>query len=409
MFKALLGQLSSRSKANEKANLWVIPSADTNLQNDIARLVWYFLPVLDKIDSIFIRCETQWPKALTLDIFDGSVTHSYRAIKPRIKALSSADWDTARSKVYARSKDYVANFNSDFKWKRPRKARLAFHRSPFSEINVDRKASRNEGSLFLWQGRAIAGAQLQETEIRQRFERWVAQSQKPVSYVFGTGPSFSSFVAQHDFEDANVIFTNSMVKDLDLVKRLRPSAIVAADPIFHAGCSRYAEAFRLQLKKALQASDAVFFFPERDAHIYFHYLAEFSERFIPVSFNPKRRRGLCLMDEFSVHPYPNVLTLLLLPLACAVSTNVKIIGCDGRDAKNDKLFWAHDAKVQFEDEMENIREVHPSFFSVSYEDYYNKHCENLADLIEAYEQRGLVFDNMTPSYIPCLADRFTEK
>lgn len=57
---------------------------------------------------------------------------------------------------------------------------------------------------------------------------------------------------------------------------------------------------------------------------------------------------------------------------------MRILGCDGREPSDGKeRFWKHDARVQINAEMAAIRRVHPAFFAIDLDDYYERHCDTL--------------------------------
>ena len=116
--------------------------------------------------------------------------------------------------------------------------------------------------------------------------------------------------------------------------------------------------------------------------------------------------NLDLRERFAVRHAPNVLTLLLLPLAATLGRGqVLISGCDGRAPRGESYFWRHHRPSQLEEEMASVRRAHPAFFQIDYLDYYREHCRLLEDWLRAGEARGLVFKSLTPSYIPALRKR----
>ncbi|MEZ5996628.1 MAG: FkbM family methyltransferase [Hyphomonadaceae bacterium] len=277
-------------------------------------------------------------------------------------------------------------------------------------FDIDRDNTRMEGSFFLWAGLNVFGDadQLAE-ENRSRFEEFLKRvGHQKKAYVFGTGPSLSSFAAQHDFSDGISLASNSMVKNEALLSRLAPAAIVAADPIFHAGCSRYAEAFRNQLAVAMRAHDAHFVTSLRDYSMFSSSLPrDLRERIIGVPFCNSEDYNPDLSSAFFVKPVANILTLLLLPLGAAVADEICIVGCDGRPLDKNQYFWGHDKAVQFNEEMDNIKEVHPAFFKVNYDDYYAEHCANVEAALSALEKIGKTISVLTPSHIPALSKRYS--
>jgi hypothetical protein len=100
------------------------------------------------------------------------------------------------------------------------------------------------------------------------------------------------------------------------------------------------------------------------------------------------------------------MTLFMLPIAMSLTSDVRIVGADGRK-ESSSYFWEHSDSAQYEDElMSTVAETHPSFFRDRvYEDYYQQHVDTLTEMIEYGERDGIGFVNLTNSYIPCLAER----
>lgn len=241
------------------------------------------------------------------------------------------------------------------------------------------------------------------------FASIVDRCKAEVGYIFGTGPNLS-MAFEHDFSDGICIACNSMVRNHALLERLNPKIIAIADPIFHAGPSRYAGEFRKELVRALDLYDAHLVVPLRDFHIYRHHLPmRFAERISAIPFQRAEEPNLDLSASFHVTTTENILTLFLLPLASTLFNDIRIFGCDGRPLGENAYFWSHDKASQFNDEMSGIKLAHPAFFSIDYEDYYSRHCDTLEKWMSSAESRGKRFSNWTPSFIPALQARSRSK
>lgn len=279
-------------------------------------------------------------------------------------------------------------------------------------IEVDPLRNRMEGSYFLWAGLNNFANKTKLIELSNlRFEKFLTHiKERYVSrnkaYVFGTGPTLSSFVESHDFSDGLCIIANSMVKNEFFLDKLMPVAIAAGDPIFHAGPSSYAGEFRRSLIGALEKTGAYFFCPLRDMSIYQGILPfHLQEKLIGLPFSRTRRPEASLVEDFSVQPHANVLTLLLLPLAATIAKEITVAGCDGRPLTQDSYFWSHDKSAQFNLQMDDIKHAHPAFFAIDYNDYYEEHCENTEKTIASIEKRGGRVVSATESFIPALSKR----
>ncbi len=242
-------------------------------------------------------------------------------------------------------------------------------------------------------------------ESRRKLDVFKQRITLPVGYVFGTGPSLEE-AWRYDYSDGHCIVCNSIVKNAALLDKLKPIALMASDPIFHAGPSTYAKAFRQSLVDCMAERDFHLFVPWRDYEIYLNYLPEkFHERIIGVPLFSGDDYNLDLERRFSVLGLPNVLTLLLLPVAATFFDYIGISGCDGRPISQDSYFWGHHKASQFGDQMDAIQRAHPGFFSISYNDYYLNHCAELERVCRAMEQLGKHVNAVTGSFIPALRKR----
>jgi hypothetical protein len=225
-------------------------------------------------------------------------------------------------------------------------------------------------------------------------------------YIFGTGPSLSQAL-QFDYTDGLSIACNSMIKNETLMEYLKPKLFVCADPVFHSGCSTYAAKFRASLCSSIDKYDFSVIIPFRDYKLYKENFPDrYNSKLIGVPLEDLQEINLNLEQKFKVKSTKNVLTLLLIPLACTFADQIYISGCDGRKLEDDNYYWTHHKESQFNNEMDVAQKLHPSFFSkVNYNEYYHEHCKQLERWINKGEEAGKVFINLTPSHIPTLADR----
>ena len=208
---------------------------------------------------------------------------------------------------------------------------------------IDHRKEQFAGSFYLKCG----------VENDREYERNLAESQEKLhdlaeslksetGFIFGTGPSLSQ-AYNFRFDNGETIACNSMLKNKTLMEYLSPRLIVAADPIFHAGCSSYAGDFRKYLSDALEYFQSHLIVPMRDIHIYKHNLPkELRDRVIGVPLKKAEVPNLNLLEEFHVTSTGNVLTLYLLPLAATLFDRIGIMGCDGRPLQENNYFWKHD-------------------------------------------------------------------
>lgn len=226
------------------------------------------------------------------------------------------------------------------------------------------------------------------------------------AFVLATGPS--ARLVDPDSVSAEVrISCNSVVRDLDLLRALKPNVICFVDPAFHYGPSRYAAAFRRDLLRAVDETDALLVTAELWAGLLLAHHPELVDRLVilrmvkgrPPWHWPKRER-------MTVRMTANVLTTAMLPIAFALTDRVEIAGCDGR-RPDENYFWHHNTRTQYSDDLMNSAfQAHPAFFrDQDYADYYAEHCQQLEELLAAGENAGKQAIAVTPSYIPALSRR----
>lgn len=390
------------------------PIRDQNDQADLlARATWYLWPWRARIAAI-----KMWsiPLPESLDVqargFDPAIERQYGDIAALIHANAPPEADSqARQALIQTPCDLL------FVWRSPR---TRAERSDLSELRqvtetrgglvyvVDPAHAQYEGSFYLWGCYNALGDEA--AYIEQNREKFAALKQKPRRdrvYVFGTGPSLD-LASQLDFSDGDAIVCNSIVGNEALLDRVKPFALMAGDPIFHAGCSQYAAEFREKLRHVLETRDIVFVTVMRD---YVQQIAQLPEhlhdRVIALPFAADRKKFRFDFErDFQLSPEGNVLMLLLLPLAAALYDHISVCGCDGRPLDENKYFWSHHSASQFSaDRMKNIQLVHPAFFERSYDDHYSEHIADVARVVDAIEDAAKRIDTLTPSYVPALAAR----
>ncbi len=272
--------------------------------------------------------------------------------------------------------------------------------------NVDKHAHRMEGSAFL---DAAFHSHADPVRLIRRNERAFTQLVEKLgafarAYVFGTGPSAARY-GEFDFSDGLGIVSNTIIKDDALMAHVRPRILAFSDPIFHFGCSKYAATFRELVVQVAEKYDLIIVIPI-NYYAHLSWLCPALEaRLIGVPLDAALQVNTDLTKRFAVPPLDNILTLLLLPLAATFADQIHIIGCDGRDP-GERRFWQHNATTQLGDLMENLHSTHPSFFKLNYEDYYQRHCDNLERWLASAEQQGIIGTSMVESRIPALRKRY---
>ena len=271
---------------------------------------------------------------------------------------------------------------------------------------VDPKNTRMEGSFYIEVGLHLLDNK--EALIRENKLKFGTLARKlgrfSRSYLMATGPSVWRYKL-FNYEGAISIVCNSVILDDDLMAKVKPQILVFADPIFHFGPSQYATEFRKRLCEAAKRYDFTIVIPFKYYGLFTSTIPELRDRTIAVPFAKDRHFNFDLCGDFEVKTTANILTLLLIPLAATFSDEINILGCDGRPLHEDKYFWKHNQNTQINDKMANIREVHPAFFEIDYNDYYLEHCSTLECQLSHGERLGKWFNCLGFSHIPALKSR----
>jgi hypothetical protein len=135
-----------------------------------------------------------------------------------------------------------------------------------------------------------------------------------------------------------------------------------------------------------------------------HHYPEIADRLIGVPV-VNSRVNLNLIPRHWVAARDNVLAQCLLPLACTLGDEVRLIGFDGKKP-GDKKFWSHNPASQYAHLLDSVETCHPVFFEYrNYDHYFERHCKVIRGSIEQAEAEGKVFRNLTPSVMPALRER----
>jgi glycosyltransferase involved in cell wall biosynthesis len=390
----------------------VLPGAETaeELLDLVARLSFYLAPARDWTVAIPTRVDQAAALVTPVrhgghfrvpDGLDPRISVLHESLAGRVRLIDSLDEGAVR-RAHAEA-DIVFVRDSE-----------AVRSGPWRDIGqaaagkrvypVDRQRYRLEGSQYIqavFANRPTSAICTEDSRVK--FEALVRQlGHHPVAYLLATGPSIDRF-QNHDFSDGLVIACNTTVLDDELLAHARPKILTFADPIFHFGCSLYAAEFRRAVRRAAQEHDFWIVIPIKYYELYTHLEPSLASRVVGLPY-AERETNLDLRSDFEVKVTDNVATFMMLPLATTFATSVEFLGFDGRKPEED-YFWRHNPRTQLNTLMDNIKSVHPGFFDVQYEDYYDRHCDNLARYIEEGERLGKRFSSMEPSAIPALANR----
>ena len=234
------------------------------------------------------------------------------------------------------------------------------------------------------------------------------------AYVFGTGPSLH-LSAEHSFEDGVVVVCNTIVRDPGLWHHLAPSFLAAGDAIYHFGHTEHARAFRTDALERLKESrgSTLFVYPAMFDVVVRSEFREVESQLVPIPYTGHSDVSVDLTQCFGLPEVENVLAILLLPLACTLSKDVRLWGFDGR-APDDQGFWANSDRHAYPELMQSIRDAHPAFFAAktppgSEEKYVARvHGDLLEQRMNAAERRGFVFRMLHHSWTPTLQKRYSD-
>lgn len=238
---------------------------------------------------------------------------------------------------------------------------------------------------------------------------------KKCSYVFGTGPSLSAAI-NHDFSNGLVIVCNTIVRDTELFNKLKPTFLVAGDALYHFSNTDHAYAFRRDLLQRMIETDVIFVYPEMFDFIVQRELTPVKERLIPIPIGKHKKLHVNLTMQFELPNAGNVLPLLQLPLACTVTSDVRLWGFDGRSPDDVKSsFWLNSNKHSYPELMHTLKSSYPLFFELNTPNNDSKkyiesvHGEFLNERLESAESEGFSFKMLHHSWTQTFAKRYNKK
>ena len=93
-------------------------------------------------------------------------------------------------------------------------------------------------------------------------------------------------------------------------------------------------------------------------------------RIIGIGNDRRTNFNIDLMAEFITASTANIFTMLLLPVAFTVSTNVEIYGCDGMSFNAAVKPWSHANEEDYMGRMAVTHRVHSGFWNRNYEEEF---------------------------------------
>lgn len=245
----------------------------------------------------------------------------------------------------------------------------------------------------------------ESSRLSKKISQLTGENEISRMFVFGTGPTVGDF-GEYRLQNNEIgVACNSMVRDKKFLNEQNIKILVAADPIFHAGPSSYANTFRRDLIEWLeQNQEHTFISITRDLHVYKQHLPN---RIHNQIFFADIDRDQTLSDvrgTGTVGHSSNILTLLQLPLAKAFQPKeLVLVGYSGRIGDDHDRFWEHSSRFQYSELMADIRKVHPAFFAIDHEDYQEEHSKLVEIHLSGLVNQGISVKILGESNVLALA------
>lgn len=224
--------------------------------------------------------------------------------------------------------------------------------------------------------------------------------------LFCSGPSIQEAYDKVYEGEFNIV-CNSMVKDRQFMKLLKPRAIAFTDVNYFLSPSDYCKQFLKDLMIVQKEYDSFIIVYEHEVALLLYHCPELEGRVIGMDNTSKE---FVFPDENSlmVKPVSNIMSETMLPVASSLFDEIGIYGCTGR-CPDENFFWQHNPNTQYHDLLQSVFDMYPSFFrDVGYADYYEKHCKNVKELIAYGQSLGKKYVNYTTSFIPALVEISSE-
>ncbi|WOO40962.1 glycosyltransferase [Rubellicoccus peritrichatus] len=376
--------------------LYPVVSSQETANDLIARAVWAFTGT--SLERLVILRQGDW----SLDAFqqpdnlDPSIDSLFEQFRARIEVLDT-------------SPETLPKICDTFLLWDEAPEHQAFLKAQAAGVRVwrvDKLATRMEGSFWIEANLSLLNDR--DAIIAQSKEKLQQCSDELRHFdratIFASGPSVAAY-RDFSYEDSLSIVCNSVVMDGAMLDYVNARILCFADPLFHFGPSLYSHVFRQRMRKVVEERSMWVFIPIKYYQTLIAHVPEIADRVIALPFAKRKDFNLDIVKDPELKVTANILTYLLLPIASTFARRVELIGCDGRPLAENQYFWSFNRSTQINDQMDNIKEVHPSFFKIDYNDYYTDHCETLETLVHSAEASGHEVVSLTPSHIPVLQRR----
>jgi hypothetical protein len=375
-----------------------------DLNDQIARTCWYLGSIETRKIYFPVKSGLEI-KFKVPDYLDSALAKAYRKLENKLEFV---ECNTDSDLIYAFDNSQIVMqwkidcYPSHFwenKFNKEKKGKQVW--------SVDKENTRFEGSHYIKVG--LSNFPAKNTEIlknQKKFKEMINTLKGfKACFVFGTGPMVSQY-KEFKYDHGISIICNSIIFDWQMLDYVKPKIIVFGDPIFHFGASRYAATFRQKLVSTIEKYKLRVVIPFNYYRLFTYHFPELEPVTVGIPFDYDESINLNLNNNFYLNPYKNILTMLMLPIAATLTRKIYILGADGRKKSENSYFWKHNPKTQINDEMQNIKAVHPAFFNIDYNEYYDEHLKDLSEFIDTGEHHGIKFEMLTPTYIALLRKRY---
>lgn len=228
---------------------------------------------------------------------------------------------------------------------------------------------------------------------------------KTCSAVLGAGPSLDR-AFDFDFGGCMTVACNSIVASPALLDHVRPAFLCAGDAVSHFGVSRYAQAFRADLARALLERGILLL---TTAEVGFQLVLNCPEIRDRVILCEQGFSGLNadLGAVWSLPRLDSTLNIHMLPVAASFGDTVFMLGLDGRspDPAQNEDFWAHSGAAQYHDLVATAHLAHPSFAGHREGLTEERYLASVEDSLLAGEAIGKRFYTLADSFTPAVRAR----
>jgi hypothetical protein len=375
----------------KKLNIEILPDFPSASKRGrfVHKLAWYLMPCIESIQSIHID-STDIELTSTSRYFDNQISHNVSSIQKLLTTTKILKHD-------------IDSIDMVLLWCNKNAKSLKFHGTPPTIFDVDDRNQPYSASNFIRAANHIMRQKNydQKSVLTTGFTELLNAHQASRVLLVGTGPNLEqAYSLKPSFDIA--IACNSIVKDFKALSFFNPSIIVAADPVFHVGASKYAEAFRNDLIQLFECNKKIqFVAPLHHKIIYDTIIPDIHKKRVSyLAVNTSNSQiNLNLLESDSIHPTNNILTLMMLPIASTIASKLYFAGFDGNRSSPIFYFWKHNKNTQYHELIRSSKMTDPAFFNRSFKKYYNDHKLELANYLKLISSKGISIKSITKTHI----------